>query len=236
MILRWPLTTSTEIAHVLRPGSDLRPDSALRALRDKGWAAAPISVVPRSHRGAHGRAVWYSTLALDAARSARLDDEKAALALHVASHRLAAHRSARAVAELLLRAGPHPDPAALDEASGGALTRLATLTESARRKQAAHLGVQTVTGRISRTDGHSATVVGEDGTELSLPRTGDLASVEVGALLSVDVEPLPGGSTTLWVRAAFDSDADPHARRPSGIHLLSPAERDRLDPPVTATR
>jgi len=51
MILPWPLTTSAELAQVLRPGGHLRPDCALRTLRDNGLAAQPISVVPRSTRG-----------------------------------------------------------------------------------------------------------------------------------------------------------------------------------------
>lgn len=71
MILAWPLTTSTELAQVLRPGGRLRPDSALRSLRDKGLAAEAITVVPRSGRGAHGKVVWYSSLMIDVARLLR---------------------------------------------------------------------------------------------------------------------------------------------------------------------
>ncbi len=63
MILAWRLTTSTELAQVLRPGGHLRRDSALRALRDKGLAAEAITVVPRSARGAHGKVVWYVEVA-----------------------------------------------------------------------------------------------------------------------------------------------------------------------------
>lgn len=99
MLLAWPLTTSAEIAGVLRPGSHLRPDSALRTLRDRGLAASAISVVPRSPRGAHGRVVWYSALMLDAARLVRVGDHDAAAAAHAAATKLASHRTATIVAE-----------------------------------------------------------------------------------------------------------------------------------------
>ncbi|MFV0317240.1 MAG: hypothetical protein ACK5O2_09820, partial [Microthrixaceae bacterium] len=82
MILAWPLATSTELAQVLRPGGHLRPDSALRALRDKGLAPEAITIVPRSGRGAHGKVVWYSSLMTDVARLVRNDRFDAALAAH----------------------------------------------------------------------------------------------------------------------------------------------------------
>jgi hypothetical protein len=48
--------------------------------------------------------------------------------------RLAGHRSARFVAEWLAEhGGPDADPSMLDAATGGALTRLATLTASTRQ-------------------------------------------------------------------------------------------------------
>lgn len=92
MILAWPLTTSTELAQVLRPGGHLRPDSALRSLRDKGFAAEAITVVPRSGRGAHGKVVWYSSLMIDIARLVRNERFDAARATHDEATRLAGHR------------------------------------------------------------------------------------------------------------------------------------------------
>lgn len=111
MIFAWPLITSTDLAQVLRPGGRLRPDPALRSLRYKGLAAEPIAVVPRPERGAHGRAVWYSSLMVDVVRLVRAEQMKTARAAHGAATKLAAHRSARCVAEWLVEhASPDPDP------------------------------------------------------------------------------------------------------------------------------
>lgn len=151
MILPWPLTTSTELAQVLRPGGHLRPDSALRALRGKGLAAKAITVVPRSGRGAHGKVVWYSSLMIDVARLVRNERLEAARAAHAEASRLAGHRSARFVAEWLAEhGGPDPDPAVLEEDTGGALSRLATLTASARQRLLPDLGIATFAGRTGR--------------------------------------------------------------------------------------
>ena len=133
----------------------------LRSLRDKGLAAEAITVVPRSGRGAHEKAVWYSSVMIDVARLLRGERIDAARTAHAEVNRLAGHRSARFVAEWLVEhGGPDPNPAVLDAATGGA--------------------------------------------------------------------------TTIWVRPAFDPQADPNERVPGGPRLLTPAERDRLGRPVTA--
>ena len=235
MILAWPLTTSTELAQVLRPGGRLRPDSALRSLRDKGLAAEAITVVPRSGRGAHGKVVWYSSLMIDVARLLRNERYDAARAAHAEATRLAGHRSARFVAEWLVEhGGPDPDPAVLDEATGRALTRLATLTASARQRLLPDLGIATFAGRVADVSGRVAFVLDEEGRSLPIPTPSDPSTEWSGALVTVDTEDLPGGATTIWVRAAFDSDADPNERVPGGPRLLTPAERERLGRPVTA--
>lgn len=237
MLLAWPLTTSSEIAGVLRPGSNLRPDSALRTLRERGLTATAISVIPRSQRGAHGRVVWYSSLMLDAVRLVRVGEDDAAAAAHAAATKLASHRAAAFVAEWLAEnGGPQPDLAALDLGTGGALTRLAMLTASAREGLADRAGVRTVTGLVTDVAAGSASVVAPDGTALSIPTPMSSWTDWRGALVSVDIEELAGTATTLWVRPAFDSDTDANVRVPGGPQILSAAERDRLGRATALTR
>lgn len=236
MLLPWPLTTSTELAQVLRPGGHLRPDSALRALRDKGLPPEAITVVPRSRRGANGRAVWYSSLILDAARLVRAGDLDTARTVHASATQLAAHRSARFVAEWLVNGGPDPDPALLDAKTGGALTRLAMLTASAREKFLARLGIESFVGRVAGVAGRVAFVVDDEGRTLPIPSASDSPSPRAGSLVVVYTEQLSGGATTIWVRPTFDSDADPHERVPGGPYLLTPAERERLSRSAAASR
>lgn len=228
MILPWPLTTSAELASVLRPGRHLRADSALRSLRDRDVTATPISFVPRSERGAQGRVVWYSSLMLDVCRLVRAGDMKTAAAAHAAADRLAEHRAAQFVAEWLVdRGGPDPDPAALDADTGGALTRLATLTASARSKLGPALRVETFAGRVRETTGRTALVVADDGDAVSIPSPRSAEDWGSSPVV-VDFEALGDDSGTLWVRAAFDPAADPHERVSGGPRLLTAAERDRL--------
>lgn len=237
MILAWPLTTSTELAGVLRPGGHLRADSALRSLRDKGLAAEPISVVPRSARGADGRVVWYSSLMVDVARLVRVGDLAAAKAAHGAAAKLAGHRAAGFVAEWLAEhGGPNPDPAEVDVGTGRALTRLATLTASARVRLLPDLRIDTFAGRVADVSGRVAFVVDEEGQSLPLPAPSGSPMAWAGALVVVDTEELAGGATTVWVRPAFDPAADPNERVAGGPHLLTRAERERLTRHVAATR
>lgn len=235
MILAWPLTTSSELAGVLRPGGHLRADSALRSLRVKGFAAESITVVPRSGRGADGRVVWYSSLMVDVARLVRAGDLVTAEVTHAAATKLAGHRAARFVAEWLAEhGGPDPDPAEVDLGTGGALTRLATLTASARARLLPELRIETFAGRVADVSGRVAYVVDEDGRSLPLLTPSRSPMAWAGALVAVDTEELSGGATTMWVRPAFDPDADLNERVAGGPHLLTPAERERLSPPVAA--
>lgn len=55
-----------------------------------------------------------------------------------------------------------------------------------------------------------------------------------GVLVVVDTEEMSGGATAVWVRPAFDPEADLNERVPGGPHLLTPAERERLSRPVAA--
>lgn len=237
MLLAWPLTTSAELAGVLRPGGHLRSDSALRTLRDRGFGAEAITVVPRSERGAHGRVVWYSFLMVDVARLVRVGDDAAAADAHAAATRLASHRAARFVAEWLVANGdPDPDPGALDAETGGALTRLATLTTSARARLLPRLNIRTFTGHVAEVREDSAVLVREDGQRMFIPAPAQSSTAWEKALVSVDIEDMPDGAATLWVRAAFDSDADPHERAPGGPHLLTPAERERLTEALLSKR
>lgn len=236
MILAWPLTTSTELARVLRPGGHLRADSALRSLRDKGLAAEPITVVPRSGRGAEGRVVWYSSLMVDVARLVRVGDLTSAEAANAAATKLAGHRSAGFIAEWLVEhGGPDPDPAEVDLGTGGALSRLATLTASARAKLLPVLRIESFVGRVADVAGRVAFVVDEEGRSLPIPAPSGVPMAWAGALVVVDTEELSGGATTVWVRPAFDPEADLNERVPGGPHILTPAERERLSRPVAAS-
>lgn len=237
MYLAWPLTTSAELAAVLRPGGHLRPDSALRSLRERELPAEAITVVPRSERGAHGRVVWYSSLMIDVARLLRVGDHDAAAEVHAAATRLASHRAARFVAEWLVAEGePEPDATRLDTETGGALTRLATLTASERAKFLPRLEIRTFAGRVAEVVGGTAVLVTDDGQQLSIPAPAESSSAWTNALVSVDIEEMPGGATTLWIRPAFDPDADPRERVPGGPHILTPAERERLKDAVASAR
>lgn len=230
MILPWPLTTSVELAQVLRPGGHLRPDSALRTLRENGLAAEPISVVPRSKHGAHGRVVWYSSLMIDVVRLFRVGDESTAAALAASANELAGKRAAHFVAEHLLGAGEEPDPAVLDAETGGALTRLGLLTAAIRQDHRAALGVDSFTGRVVESSSRGAVVAADDGRELTIPGG---AGHAVGDLVVVDTEILAGG-TTIWVRRAFETEIDPQGSIAGGARLLTAAERARIERQLTS--
>jgi hypothetical protein len=164
---------------------------------------------------------------VDVARLVRVGDLATAEATHVAATKLAGNRSAGFVAEWLAGdGGPDPDPAEIDLGTGGALTRLATLTASARAGLLPKLHIDTVVGRV--VDGPAgACVVGEAERSLPLPKNSGSPIAAVGTLVVVDSEGLPGGAIT-WVRPAFDSAADLSERVPGGPHLLTDAEQDRL--------
>ncbi len=172
--------------------------------------------------------MWYSALMLDVCRLVRTGDEDTAGKAHAAADRLAAHRAARFVAEWLAeRGGPEPDPAALDADTGGALTRLATLTASARAALGPALGVESFAGRVRETSGKMALVVADDGNAVSIPSPRSAAEWGNTPVV-IDFEDLGEDNGTFWVRAAFDPAADVNDRVPGGPRLLSQAERDRL--------
>lgn len=228
MILPWPLTTSGELAAVLRPGGSLRPDSALRTLRERGLRAHPITFFLRSERGAQGRVVWYSALMLDVCRLVRRGDEETAAAAHAAADRMASHRAAHFVTEWIAeRGGVDPDPTALDTDTGGALTRLATLTASARLDLGPALGVASFAGRVRGTSGKVALVVSDDGSAVSIPSPRS-ETEWANTPVVIDFEDLGDGNGTFWLRTAFDMAADVNERVPGGTHLLTQAERNRL--------
>lgn len=236
MLLAWPMCTSAALAQMLRPGGPLRPDSALRTLRDRGLAAEPITVVPRSGRRADGRVVYYSSLMLDVARLARIGDDDSASAAHAAASRLALHRSSRFVADWLVeRGGAEPDLTRLDHDTGGALTRLATLTAAARSELRPRLGIETAIGRVTEVRGATAVLVDHAGREHLVPAAA-LGPKWSGAAIAVDYELIDEGAMTVWVRPAFEPQADPNDRVTGGPHILTPAERERLSRPVTAAR
>jgi len=174
---------------------------------------------------------------IDVARLLRLGDDGTAAEVHIAATRLAAHRAALFVAEWLVADGePEPDPARLDTETGGALTKLATLTASRRANFLPRLGIRTLAGRVADVVGGTATLVTLDGQRLSIPAPAGSSRAWTKALVAVDIEEMRGGATTLWVRPAFDPDADPGGRVPGGPHILTPAERERLKEALASVR
>lgn len=236
MILPWPLATSAELAWVLRPGGHLRPDSALRALRDRGVEATPVAVVPRSGRRAHGRVVHYSSLMIDVARLVRLDEHDTAAAVHAQAERLASHRAAQFIADWLVeRGGTEPDLAQLDLDTGGALTRLATLTSSARSRLQPRLHVDSVLGRVVEVTESTAVIVDDADQRHLIPAPApDLRAS--GTPVAIDYELFGESAITVWARPAFDADADPNERVAGGPHILTPAERERLGRSTASAR
>jgi hypothetical protein len=172
---------------------------------------------------------------VDVARLVRTENVEAARAEHEAATELAGHRSAHFVAEWLAHhGGPDPDPAVVDAETGGALTRLAMLTASARNRLLPQLNVESFAGRVTDVSERVALVLDEQGRSLSIPAPAQPSVEWGGALVIVDTEHMTGGASTIWVRPAFDPDADPNERVPGGPHLLSAAERERLSRPVAS--
>lgn len=228
MILALPLISSEDVAAALRPGGILRADSALRTLRENGVAAPQMSVVPRSGRTVRGRIVWYSSLMLDVARSHRWHDREGAAKALMAAAELSQHRSALHVMEML-SIEPDAEPHRLDQVTGGALTRLAVLTESRR---------QGLPGR--EREGHSTGVVVDRIDGLAIVDTGEATRLgvstpveptqvaAVGSLVAVEIERFDNGSSFVTVRPAFEASPDSHSRVPGTPHLLSESRRRRI--------
>lgn len=230
VILPFPLTTSAEIAAVLRPGGRLRPDSALRTLRDNGLGGVGVTIVPRAQRAARGRSVWYSSLMLDVARLYRRGDVDGASVVLQQANELVGHRAARFIAEGLAAAGSVPDATELDALTGGALSRLALLTASRREKLASRLQVRCSTGTVVGRVGELAVVETEDGLRLGVPALVEPAGLgALGAHVAVDAETLDGRSSFMWVRPALQPQGERHARVPGKPRLLTGDERRRFD-------
>jgi len=230
VLLPFPLTTSAEIAAVLRPGGRLRPDSALRTLRENGLGGAGLSIVTRAESAARGRSVWYSSLMLDVARLYRRGDVDAASVVLGQANELVTHRAARFVSEGLADSGSVPDGAELDGLTGGALSRLALLTASRREQLASRLQVRCSAGTVVGRVGELAVVETEDGLRLGIPAPAEPASLgALGAHVAVDAETLDGRSSFMWVRPALQLQGDRHGRVPGMPRLLTGDERRRFD-------
>lgn len=230
VILPSPLATSAEIAAVLRPGGRLRPDSALRTLRENGLGGVGVSIVARAESAARGRSVWYSSLMLDVARLYRRGDVDAASVVLGQANELVTHRAARFVSEGLAASGSVPEGAELDALTGGALSRFALLTASRREQLAPRLQVRCSTGTVVGRVGELAVVETEDGLRLGIPVPAEPASLgALGAHVAVDAETLDGRSSFMWVRPAMQLQGDRHVRVPGKPRLLTGDERRRFD-------
>lgn len=238
MILSWPLCTSDELASTLRPGGHIRPDSALRTLRDRAVPAEPITVVPRSGRRAHGRSVWYSALMLDVARLVRIGDVERAAELHREATRIADQRAIHFVAEWLVEhSGARLDLAKLDSECGGALTRVATLTMSTRQQLLPDEHAQSILGIVETSTGREITLVDNAGARHSIPVADNVTTrYPPGKAVAIDIDALDAGSVTIRVRPAFVADRDPNTRVPGSPHLLRSDERTRTAHPLTSAR
>lgn len=232
-MLPFPLATSHEIAAVLRPGAGLRPDSALRTLRKHGLGGRSVAVVPRTGTGAAGRAVWYSSLMIDVARLYRWRDLDAARQVLVAADGLILHRAVRFLAEGLAGAGHELDLVALDAATGGALSRLALLTESRRSQLDSVLRVRRSIGTVVGRAGDLAVITTEDGLRVGVPApVGPATPSADGSGIALDVERFDDRSSFMWVRPAFEPAPDQHDRVPSRYRLLTDGERRLADASV----
>jgi hypothetical protein len=231
MILPFPLATSDEIARILRPGGGLRPDSALRTLRENALAAPQLSAIPRSGTGANGRVVWYSSLMLDVARLHRYQDHDAARLAHEEAIELTGHRSARHLLNALSSGELEPDPARLDASTGGALSRLALLTESRRVRLPGLTDLRRSVGMVvDRSDG-LAVLETSDGSRLGVPAPlAEQARLSaIGSYVAVEFERLDERSSLVWVRPAFEPAPNRHSRTPGPSHLLSQEQHDRIE-------
>lgn len=222
MILPSPLVTSSAIARVLRPGARARPDSALKTLQRNGLDGRLISVVQRSGPTARGRSVYYSALMLDVARSFRRGDLTTAHRARDAGDRLVAGRPARFVAEALT-AKPDARLDQLDQVAGGAVTRLALLTEAARRDlyDPDELPIRWSGTVASVTDGLT-TLRTSNGSLIAVP-----GPLPVGMTVVVDTERTED-QVILDVRSGLQPRSDRNS--------LTPAEPVLLDPSTLAAK
>ncbi len=174
---------------------------------------------------------------LDVARLVRAGDLDVAAEVHNAAEKVATHRAAGFVADWIARhRDEEPDPLRLDADTGGALTRLGLLTASARAKFAGRLRVEIFAGRVIDVSGRVALVLDDQGRSLPIPMTGSPSTTRAGSLVVVDTERLDSAATTIWVRPAFDPDADPNARVPGSVRVLTGAEQQSLRQSAASAR
>lgn len=176
--------------------------------------------------------MWYSALMLDVARLLRWGDRGKALAVLEAADELMAGRASVFVAESM--GDRHVDAGSgaveLDKATGGALSRLALLTESARRRAPTGDRLRSVVGTILDVTGAYATALTEDGFKLGLPlgSRGDRVFPARGAVVAVDYETSKGSFILSWIRPGLVLSVDSDGRVPVQPFLLSGEERARL--------
>jgi hypothetical protein len=176
--------------------------------------------------------VWYSALVLDVARLLRWGDRRQAAVVLEAANELMAGRAAAFVAESLGEVHPEAggDLAEMDEATGGALSRLALLTEGMRRRAPIGERLRSEFGTIIDVTESYATTVTEDGVKLALPMPSgeDRVWSTVGAVVAVDYEISEGLSMLTWVRPALALSMSEGGRTPVEPVLLNAEERTRL--------
>jgi hypothetical protein len=223
VILPSPFVTSEAIASVLRPGAKIHPDSALKTLQRNGLNGHAVSVVQRSGATARGRAVFYSALMLDVARHYRRGDIPAARRARDAGDQLVSGRPARFVAEALA-ADLDASLEHLDQVSGGAMSRLAFLTEARHLEayKSADVPIRWAGTVVDSSDGVT-TIRTSDGPNVAIPGT-----LPKGTPVVVDIE-RSDAQAILAVRAGLKTTQDPNSRTPSEPIFLTRDDRETLE-------
>jgi hypothetical protein len=92
-IALWPLIGRDSLVRAYRPGEPSSSEAPFRTLRRHQWSTAGVRITPRTVGRAAGRCTVFSTLNLEAARLARLREDRGAVRLARAATALESGRA-----------------------------------------------------------------------------------------------------------------------------------------------
>jgi len=226
-IALWPLIGRDSLVRAFRPGERSSNEAPFRTLRKHHWSTSGVRITPRAAGRAVGRVTVFSTLNLEAARLARLDEARAAARVAKAAgvlesgsefaelQELLSSLSGEIVGAVLEGVFPADAPVAL----WGALRALAVDTKRLWAAQASRTSLpEVVAGRISDVATSSVTLKLQDGQDLAIPRwlARAVHREAVGDCLAVVTDRLEDCSALAYAIAAFDLDAPPPKFSPFG--------------------
>jgi hypothetical protein len=226
-IALWPLIGRDSLVRAFRPGERSSNEGPFRTLRKHHWSTSGVRITPRAAGRAAGRVTVFSTLNLEAARLARLDEAQAAARVAKAAgvlesgaefaelQQLLSSLSGEIVGAVLEGVFPAEAPTALWES----LRTLAVDTKRLWAVQARRTSLpEVVAGRISSVGTSSVTLRLLDGQNLAIPRwlARAVHREEVGDCLAVVTDRLEESSALAYAIAAFDLDAPPPKFSPFG--------------------